>query len=133
MAFHERLREYRKQKGWTQQQLADELKVTKRTVTNYEAGRSYPNKDVISRLEVIFNVRIDLLMDGQDEFIAQAQEQGGYRGKKGAERLVQEVSGLFAGGSLSESDRDAVMQALQDAYWDAKKENKKYTPKKYRK
>ena len=34
---------------------------------------------------------------------------------------------------LSENDKDAVMRALQDAYWMAKERNKeKYTPKKYR-
>jgi len=132
MAFNERLKEFRKQKGWSQQQLADELKVTKRTITNYEIGRSYPTKDVITRLEELFNVRIDLLMDGKEEFIAEAQERGGYRGKKGAAQLVKDVSAFFAGGELSESDKDAVMRALQEAYWDAKQENKKYTPKKYK-
>jgi len=132
MVFGERLRELRKQKGLTQQQLGEELRVTTRTIINYEAGRSYPYMDVISRLEDLFHVRIDLLMDGQDEFIAEAQAQGGTRGKRGAERLVEEVGALFAGGELSEADKDAVMRALQDAYWDAKKDNKKYTPKKYR-
>ena len=133
MVFAERLKWFRKQKGMTQAQLAEALKVTKRTITNYEAGRNYPPMDVISRLEEIFNVKIDLLMDAQEEFVAEAWTQGGYRGKMGAERLVAEVSGLFAGGDLNETDKDAVMRALQDAYWEAKKENKKYTPKKYRK
>ena len=32
---------------------------------------------------------------------------------------------------LSESDKDAVMIALQKAYFDCKQDNKKYTPKKY--
>ena len=41
--------------------------------------------------------------------------------------------GLFAGGELSEEDRDGVMQAMMDIYWKTKQENKKYTPKKYRK
>ena len=36
-------------------------------------------------------------------------------------------------GTLKEEDMDAVMQAVQQAYWEAKKANKKYTPKKYRK
>lgn len=38
---------------------------------------------------------------------------------------------MFAGGELSEGDKDAVMLALQKAYWDCKEDNKKYTPKKY--
>ena len=47
---------------------------------------------------------------------------------------MEEVSGLFAGGRISQDDKDAVMRAIQDAYWIAKEENKrKYTPKKYRK
>lgn len=57
--------------------------------------------------------------------------QYGSRGKRQAEELVNELSGMFAGGELSESDMDAVMIALQKAYFDCKKDNKKYTPKKY--
>ncbi len=41
------------------------------------------------------------------------------------------MSGLFAGGTLSEQDKDAVMKALQDIYWESKARNvEKYTPKK---
>ena len=44
------------------------------------------------------------------------------------------MSGLFAGGTLSEQDKDAVMKALQDIYWESKARNvEKYTPKKYKK
>ena len=133
MTFAERLKRFRQQKGLTQAQLAELLKVTTRTITNYEAGRNHPTLEVIPRLEEVFNAKIDLLMDEQDKFISEARAQGGCRGKLGAERLVAEVSGLFAGGDLNEADKDAVMRALQDAYWEAKKENRKYTPKKYRK
>ena len=131
MAFSDRLKELRRQKGLTQAQLADELKITQRTVINYEAGRNYPSGEVLSKMTVFFKVGMSFLMDEQDGFIAEAQTRGGYSGKRGAKQLVAEVSGLFAGGELSEADKDAVMRALQDAYWDAKKENKKYTPKKY--
>ena len=42
------------------------------------------------------------------------------------------MAGLFAGGTLSPQDEDAVMKALQDIYWEAKARNvQKYTPKKY--
>jgi hypothetical protein len=33
---------------------------------------------------------------------------------------------------MAEEDADALMFALQNAYLDAKRKNKKYTPKKYR-
>ena len=133
MAFKDRFKEFRQQKELSQEQLAAALGIAVRTIRNYEAGRSYPNVEVMNQLETMYNVRMDLLMDEQDEFIAEAQAQGGTRGKRGAARLVEQVRAMFAGGELSEEDKDAVMQELQDIYWDAKKENKKYTPKKYRK
>ena len=71
------------------------------------------------------------LYNEQDVFISQAQQEFGYRGKKGAEKLVTELSGLFAGGELAEDDMDEMMLAIQEAYIIAKKNNKKYTPKKY--
>ena len=49
-----------------------------------------------------------------------------------ASSAIAELAGMFAGGELSDADKDAVMLALQKAYWDCKEDNKKYTPKKYR-
>ncbi|MCH5272910.1 MAG: transcriptional regulator, partial [Lachnospiraceae bacterium] len=69
-----------------------------------------------------------------EEFVLQAQQSYGYKGARDAEELVSDISALFAGGELSENEKDAVMRALQDAYWIAKERNsEKYTPKKYRK
>ena len=41
------------------------------------------------------------------------------------------MTGLFAGGEMAEEDMDALMLAVQQAYVDAKRKNRKYTPKKY--
>lgn len=38
---------------------------------------------------------------------------------------------MFAGGEMAEEDMDELMLAIQEAYVDAKRRNKKYTPKKY--
>ena len=72
---------------------------------------------------------------GRDEaFVVRATEQYGSRGKKQAQDLIDDMSGLFAGGTLSPQDEDALMKALQDIYWEAKARNiEKYTPKKYKK
>ena len=42
------------------------------------------------------------------------------------------ISNVYAE-EITEETKDEVMQAIQNAYWKAKKENEKYTPKKYRK
>ena len=127
MLFGEKLKELRKKEGLTQEALAAEIDVTKRTLINYESGRCYPKQaEIVMRLAKRFSVSADYLMSEADEFVAQAQARGGARGMAQAKELVAEVSGLFAGGELAEEDKDAVLRAIIDAYWDAKNENKKY-------
>jgi acetyl-CoA carboxylase biotin carboxyl carrier protein len=46
--------------------------------------------------------------------------------------LVNGMIGLMAGGELPEEDKATILNAMQEAFYMAKLENKKYTPKKYR-
>jgi hypothetical protein len=84
-------------------------------------------------LAEILNVDANYLITEDEEFITQAREKYGYTGAKQAQELVNELTGLFAGGELEEEDMDALANAVQEAYWIAKINNKKYTPKKYKK
>lgn len=132
MTFGEKLRKYRKEKGLTQAELARKAGLGLKTISNYESGSTYPqNREVYKTLARILEVDSDELHNENDDFISAAQSKYGYRGKKQAMQLVEEMGGLFAGGEMSEEDMDGVMLAMQDLYWKAKKENKKYTPKKY--
>ncbi len=134
MKFGEKLKDLRKEKGLNQTALAKEIGVSLRTVISYEAGKSYPKKrEIYSRLAEYFNLDINYFLTEDEEFIVNAEEKYGNRAAKQAAELVAEIGGLFAGGDLSEADKDAVMRSLQQAYWDAKEDNIKYTPKKYRK
>ena len=132
MRFGEKLRKYRKEKGFTQAQLAKVAGISLKTIINYENGKTYPqNREVYARLAELLEIDADYLHNENDDFISAASEKYGYRGKRQAEDLVSEFAGLFAGGELSEQDKDAVMQALQKAYWDCKEINsQKYAPKK---
>lgn len=134
MRFGEKLRKYRTEKGLTQTQLAEQVGVGLNTIANYEKGKTYPqNRDVYKKLAKVLEVDPDHLHNENDDFIEQARSKYGYRGKKQAMQLVEEMGGLFAGGELSEDDIDGVMRAMQDLYWKTKEENKKYTPNKYKK
>ena len=59
----------------------------------------------------------------------------GQQGTEGTQNqeLLAEVTGLFAGGEMADEDMREMVDAIQEAYLIAKKNNKKYTPKKYRK
>lgn len=132
MRFGEKLRVLRKEKGLTQAELAKMAGVGLKTITNYEKGSTYPqNREVYATLANILGCDTNYLHNEGDDFISMAQQEYGYRGKKGAEKLLTEVTGLFAGGEMAEEDMDELMLAIQEAYVDAKKRNKKYTPKKY--
>lgn len=132
MKFGEKLRMHRREIGLTQAELAKKAELGLKTIINYEKGSTYPqNRDVYKILAGILNIDPDYLHNENDDFIEVAKDKYGYRGKKQAEKLVEEMGGLFAGGELSEEDIDGVMRAMQELYWQAKDKNKKYTPKKY--
>ncbi len=134
MLFGEKIKLLRKGKGLTQSELAKTVGVTLRTVQNYETKNLFPkNQNVVTALCSALDTTPDYLISDNDIFINKAYEKGGTKEKQYAEKLVSEVTAMFAGGELSEEDRDDVMQAIQEAYWKAKKINNKYTPKKYRK
>jgi len=59
--FHSRLKFARESMGATQQEIADVLKISRPTYTNYEAGRSEPNIETIALLAKIYEVSVDWL------------------------------------------------------------------------
>lgn len=63
----ERLRQLRKGKGLTQQQMADTLGVDRTTYTKYENGASEPNIATLRQLAAIFGVTLDYLLGVTDE------------------------------------------------------------------
>lgn len=134
MKFGEKLKKLRLEKNVSQDDAAKAAGISRRTYISYEQEGRYPrNRQVYTNLAELFGVNLNYLLTEDEEFVSTAADQYGARGKRQAEQLVAELSGMFAGGELSDSDKDAVMIALQKAYFDCKKDNKKYTPKKYRK
>lgn len=132
MKFSEKLKELRKNANFTQAQMSEKIGVSLRTYKNYELGESYPrNREVYHKLADILSTDVNHLLTEDEEFVTSASEKYGPGGRRQAEKVISDVAGLFAGGQLSDVDKDAVMQALQQVYWDSKEENKKYTPKKY--
>lgn len=133
MTFAEKLRDLRIQNGLSQTELGKEIGVTLRTIRGWEVEGRFPrNHALYEKLAEVLGCEVAYLMTDKEDFITQASEKYGYRGARGAQKLAAELGGLFAGGTLKEEDMDAVMYAVQQAYWEAKKTNKKYAPKKYR-
>lgn len=65
--FPERLAALRKERGLTQQALADKIRMHVIQIRRYEAGKSQPTLDVIRNLAVALGVSADNLIFGKDE------------------------------------------------------------------
>ena len=133
MKFSERLKAIREDKGLTQQELSNRSGVSLRTIQNYESGAYSPRFGAVDKLAEALEVSAPELLGQSGMLVAEAAEKDGGRSARDMSKLVDEVIGMFAGGSLPQEDKDAYMTAISQAYFESKKENKKYTPKKHRK
>ena len=90
MEFHEKLQELRKNKGITQEELAQSLYVSRTAVSKWESGRGYPNIDSLKAIAVYFSVTVDDLLSG-DQVLLIAEEDG----REKRDRLCNRVIGLL--------------------------------------
>lgn len=115
-----------------QQQLADEIGVSSRTVRGWEAEGRYPKQhDLYLKLARVLECDISYLMTGEESFITEVAEEYGTRGIQQARQILEQAAVMFAGGDLSEEDKVAFMDEIQELYLDSKKRARKFTPKKY--
>jgi len=64
MEFNEKLQALRKQKGLTQEELAQALYVSRTAISKWESGRGYPGIDSLKAVAAFFSVTVDELLSG---------------------------------------------------------------------
>lgn len=57
-----KLKEYREQKGLTQEQLAELLDVSDKSISKWELGNGYPSKKNMIKISELLNVALEVLM-----------------------------------------------------------------------
>ncbi|MDJ1088020.1 helix-turn-helix domain-containing protein [Macrococcoides caseolyticum] len=57
----------RNKQGWTQQQLAEKIGVSKQSVSNWETGEKLPRMGKIEEMANIFNVTVSYIVDGKSD------------------------------------------------------------------
>ena len=78
MELNEKLQELRKQKGLTQEELAQQLYVSRTAISKWESGRGYPNIESLKAIAQFFSVTVDQLLS-PDEVLTIAEEDGKQR------------------------------------------------------
>lgn len=59
------IKKYREEKGLTQEQLAEQMSVTRQAVSNWENAKTQPDIDTLFRLSQIFEISIEELIYGE--------------------------------------------------------------------
>ncbi len=132
MTFGEKLKETRKRAGLTQKQLAQESQLSLRTIINYEKGDRMPKQEkTYVQLAQVLGITVESLKDENSDFIVEAENQYGGKGRKQAEEIIRSFRVAAAGGELDDDDLDFIKEAMMQTYWDAKRYNQRFTNKRY--
>lgn len=66
MKFSEKLIELRKNKGITQEELANNIFVSRSVIAKYESGNALPTKENAKKSAIFFNVKLSYLIDEKE-------------------------------------------------------------------
>ena len=66
MEFHEKLQELRKNRGLTQEELAEALYVSRTAISKWESGRGMPSIESLKAISKFFAVTLDDLLSSEE-------------------------------------------------------------------
>lgn len=141
MTFSDKVKRSREVVGMTQSELAAKTGVSQRTIASYESGGAIARRSTMEKLAHALKVSVKYLMEEnctdpldeieKDGYVEQARELYGSSGVRDMDTLLRDNAALFAGGELSQDQKDAFFEAVMKAYLTCKEEAKeKYGRKK---
>lgn len=124
--FSEKVKDARISLDLSQAELAEKVGVSSRSVQAYEAGVKKPRATVMAKLAKALEVSVKFLTDDEcenpvadiekDSYIEEARERYGSKGARDMEQLLADNAALFAGGELSQEQKDKFFEAVMTAY-----------------
>lgn len=64
MKLAEAIKEQRELKGWSQEESANILKVSRQSVSKWESAKNYPSLDILIAMSDLFGITLDHLIKG---------------------------------------------------------------------
>ena len=139
--FAVKVQEARLSLGLSMTELANNVGVSARTIQAYEHDEKKPRPAMLVKLAKALKVSVKFLKDDncedpvadieKDNYIEDARKRYGTSGMKDMTELLDGSKALFAGGALSQAQKDAFFQAVMTAYVTCREEAKrKYGRKK---
>ncbi|CAM3900940.1 helix-turn-helix domain-containing protein [Alicyclobacillus pomorum] len=111
----ERLRQLRKAKKMTQQDVADRLKLAKSTISQYENGVNEPDADTLAKLAELLDTTTDYLITG-DTVSKGVDASISPEEREFLEWVKEHVTGQFFYDFHQSKDKEAYMRSLKLIY-----------------
>ena len=77
MRIADKIKNARIQKGYTQEQVAEELLVTRQTISNWENGKSLPDIISIIKMSELYEISLDEMMKGDKALLKKVERDVG--------------------------------------------------------
>ena len=116
MRLSEKIMDLRKKSGWSQEELADRLGISRQSVSKWETGESVPDIDKILRMSELWNVSTDYLLkedEAQKEDPVTPQSEEVHPGEDTYRAKDQEQTSDF-GQSARQKKKDSRRQVSQE-------------------
>ena len=125
--FGEKVRAERERLGLSQEELGNYCGITRRAVVSYETSGAIPRDKTLRKLSETLGVTMKYLTDDNENdpeagidaepYIKEARDRIGTKAAKEMEETLSKSEALFAGGTLSEDQKDIFFEALSRAYF----------------
>jgi len=76
LSFGHKLKSEREKKGWSQDELAEKIYVSRQSVSKWENNKNYPSIETIINLSDLFDITIDELLRSDDRLKEKVIEDG---------------------------------------------------------
>lgn len=109
MEFYQKIKKLRTQKGWSQEDFAEKLHVSRQAVSKWENGQGFPETEKLVKMSRLFHVSLDYLLKDEDHPLeVQGMTEEGYYAsqevveayllnkKQGAKRIASGVAILIS-------------------------------------
>lgn len=96
MEFNNRLYQLRKQKGFSQEELASRLNVSRQTVSKWEIGDSTPDMEKLAAISDLFEVSLDELILGKHTQVTKREDAAPSVGQVLQEKVLTPKNGEIA-------------------------------------
>ena len=133
-SFSEKVRDSRALLELNQQELADLVGVSKRTIATYETVDVKPRQSTMKKLASALQVSIDYLTRDEiddpsyglekEPYVDEVRERLGAKAAREIDFLMEKNTALFAGGEIPQEAKDAYFDAVMAAYLECKEQAK---------